>query len=383
MNKAALSLWLATATLAPLASAQSRAPAPVPAPSAPAAAPGDPNLPNVEDAMLVPVDPPKHVIQSWQEALGLVRSRSVPYRTALAQIDFARARSREALSVALPQLASGLGNTYVRYELLRGDGPTIRGTESLPEPKVQWGAGLSLRVPVFAPKAWYDRGTAEQAIDYAKISAKEAERQVVASVADTIVSAVTAERLSDVSRESLRSALATLDLNRRRSALGASSALDVLRAEGEVQTARAQVVTADELLRRARESLGLALGFSDDWGVNPDVHLDQLGADARATCQQETSVNKRSDVQAATANLRVVERAKGSVDWAFWPTVDAGVQLPIQPPSLPDGAPYVLDRWREPQLAPLRRRPPLRSVGRGGGERPYRARAAQRHAAPR
>ncbi|HWP06771.1 MAG TPA: TolC family protein [Polyangiaceae bacterium] len=349
MKKAALTLWLATATLAPVAGAQTQAPkppvpaqapAPVPGAAAPPASAGasgrdaDPTLPNVEDPMLAPSPPPQHVLQSWREALGLVRSRSVPYRTALAQIDVARAKSREALAASLPTLQSTAFNTYARYEILRGTGINYNvvppAVVSLPDPPVTLGAGLTLNVPLFAPKAWYDRGTAERAIDYAALNSKEAERQVVASLADTIVAAVTAERLADVTRVSLQSALSTLDLNRRRSALGASSSLDVLRAEGEVQTARAQVVTANETLLRARESLGLALGYSEGWAVNPEVHLDALGADARATCRQEADVSKRSDVRAAAANVGLVERAKGSVDWAFWPTLTANSVLQTQ-----------------------------------------------------
>lgn len=343
MNKAALSLWLATAALAPVASAQTPPPAitprgaapaqpassaPVAAPAAPAAAPADPTLPKVEDPMLEPSPPPQHVLNTWQEAIGLVRSRSVPYRTALAQIDVARARSRQALAYALPTLQSTVFNTLARYELLQGRGTTFNEQGQpertlLPDPNPVLQAGVTLNVPVFAPKAWYDRGTANRAIDYQTLNSKEAERQVIASVADTIVAAVTAERLADVTKESLSAALSTLDLNRRRSALGASSSLDVLRAEQEVQLSRAQVVTASEALLRARESLGLALGFSEGWGVNADVRLDALGADARKTCRQETDVSKRADVRAAAANVELVDRQKGSVEWAFWPTVNA------------------------------------------------------------
>jgi outer membrane protein TolC len=143
---------------------------------------------------------------------------------------------------------------------------------------------------------------------------------------------VTAERLADVTRESLRAALSTLDLTKRRATLGASSALDVLRAEGEVQTARGQLVTADETLRRARESLGLVLGYPEGWGVRTDIHLDELAADARASCQTQKDVNSRSDVRAASANLHVVERAKGSVDWAYWPTVNGYAQFQYTDP---------------------------------------------------
>jgi multidrug efflux system outer membrane protein len=332
MKKAALPLWLATIALSPLASAQ----APTPTPGAPgtpaAAAPAEPTLPNVEDPMLVPAPPAPHVLQSWREAIGLLRSRSTSLRTQLAQVEVARARSREAMSAYLPQLGTALGSTFVRYEILRNTinepAPTLANPRAttpvtLPDPAVNWGAGLLLRIPVFAPKAWYDKGTADQNIDLQKLNTKEIERQVVASVADTIVTAVTAERLAEVSRVSLKSALSTLDLNKRRASLGASSALDVLRAEGDVQTSRALVISTDEGLIRAREALGLALGSPEGYGVTPDIHLDALADDARASCHAERDVAQRSDVRAATANLHVVERTKGSVDWAFWPTLDA------------------------------------------------------------
>ena len=55
---------------------------------------------------------------------------------------------------------------------------------------------------------------------------------------------ITAERLSEVSRVSLRFALSTADLTRRRAELGASNQVDVLRAEQEV--ARSQSKLANE-----------------------------------------------------------------------------------------------------------------------------------------
>jgi multidrug efflux system outer membrane protein len=343
MKTAALSLWLATSALASVALAQapSAAPAaPSPAPSATTAAPDQPALPNVEDPMLDPVPPPAHTLTSWREALSLLRSRNTQLRAQIAQVDVARARSREALAYALPTLGTALGSTFIRSELLRntvhvtnygvtpaGTVTATAGTADVPNPATTWGAGAVLNVPIFAPKAWYDKRTADQVIEVEQLSTLEAQRQVVGAVADSIVTTVTAERLADVTRESLRAALSTLDLTKRRATLGASSALDVLRAEGEVQTARGQLVTADETLRRARESLGLALGYAEGWGVQSDIRLDELAADARASCRTQSDVSQRADVRAQSANLHVSERAKGSVDWAYWPTANAYTQF--------------------------------------------------------
>ncbi len=354
MKKAVLPLWLATFALSPLASAQ--APAPAPAPStARATAPAEPTLPNIEDAMLAPPPAPTHLVTSWHEALELLRSRSTQLRVQLAQVDVARARSREALSAALPQLSTALGSTFIREELLThrvaGTPNVVTGTDAagnqtfsvaptstrLPDPNPGLGAGLLLRVPVFYPKVWYDRGTAEDAIETEKLNTKEVEREVIAAVADTIVNAVTAEHLAESTRVNLKSSLSTLDLTRRRSSLGASSALDVLRAEGDVQTARSQVVAADENMLEAREALGLALGSPEGWGVTEDIHLDALTNDARASCRQESDIRKRSDVRAAAAALHVAERGPGSIDWAFWPTLDAVSQLTYSNGTLANG----------------------------------------------
>jgi multidrug efflux system outer membrane protein len=177
------------------------------------------------------------------------------------------------------------------------------------------------------PQAWYDHGTAKRAIETTRLEQHEVERQVVAAVADAIVNAVTGERLAEVTRVSLRSALSTLDLNKRRAALGASSTLDVLRAEQEVERARLQVVTADESLLRTRESLGEALGSSEPWGVRPEIRLDTLGKDARTSCKQVGNVQERPDILAAKSNVDLVARQKGSVDWSFWPTVAATSDL--------------------------------------------------------
>jgi multidrug efflux system outer membrane protein len=373
MKKAALPLWLATSLLSPISLGQTAPaptpprpapaaptpPRPAPAPTAPAkpgiapattTTPGspaveltEPTLPNVEDAMLAPPPNAAHVLGSWREALALLRSKSPSLRTSLAQVDVARARARQAMAASLPTLAVGGGNTFISHEFIRGDVPvpnfqrlTIE-TRRMPDPPTTWGAGVNLRVPVFVPQAWYDKGTADDAIDYAKLNTKEAERQVVAGVADTIVVAVASEKVAEVSRVSLKNALSTLDLNKRRAALGASSALDVLRAEEEVQRARGQVVVADEGLIRAREALGLALGTADSWSVTPNIKLDALADDARASCRAEPDISRRTDVKAATANLRLAERQKGSVDWAYWPTVEAGSTFAYARNDFPSG----------------------------------------------
>jgi outer membrane protein TolC len=305
-----------------------------PAPPAPAAEPVGPNLPTIADPMLDPLPAPKRTLTSWQQALKLVRTRSTNLRSTLAQVKQATGVARQALSRALPTLTA---QASVNRHLLFGEGPVppfdqfpLR-TGSIPEPATTWQAGLAFRAPLFAPRVWHDTATAREAIEAAKLSGAEVERLLLGSVAEAIVSVVTAERLLEVSRVSLSSALSTLDLNKRRAQLGAATALDVLRVEQEVALARAQILNTAEGLLRAREALGLALGTTESWGVTPRIQLDALANDAANTCRLEQSIDARPDVRAARANASIARRNVESVDYDYYPTLDFVSNLNYSP----------------------------------------------------
>jgi outer membrane protein TolC len=82
------------------------------------------------------------------------------------------------------------------------------------------------------------------------------------------------------------------------------------------------VVQADETVRRAREALGMALGFPDAWGVAPHIKVDGLAADAKSVCSPVTDPELRSDVRAAKLNVEVSERGAESVKLGLAPTLD-------------------------------------------------------------
>ncbi len=274
--------------------------------------------------MLEPIEVPTQVLGSWRQALALVQVRSTSIAVAQARIAEANARSRLALAGSLPEIsASG----SVRRSLLFSTGTNIDSTGvrpnvRLPSPATVWDAGVSLRQPLLDLRTWYDISTSRTAVEAATVSAEDAERLALGALADTIVTVITAERLADVSRVSLRSNLSTLDLTQRRTRLGAASAVDVLRAEQEVASNRADVVQADESVRRARESLGMALGYSDAWGVAANIKVDGLAADAQSVCAPISDPEQRSDVRAAKLNVEVNERSASSVGYSYAPAID-------------------------------------------------------------
>jgi outer membrane protein TolC len=236
----------------------------------------------------------------------------------------ASARADAALTRAYPTLnASGSVQQHLLFGTgtnLTADGPQIN--VAIPDPSTLWSARLSLRQPLLNLQTWHDVETSKVATRAAQYRSEDVERVVLANVAATIVTVVTAERLAEVSRVSLRSSLSTLDLTRRRARLGASSAVDVLRAEQEVSLNRAQVVGANESLNRAREALGMALGYSTPWGVTPEIRLDQLGEDAKAVCRPVTGVDQRADILAAQTDVEVARRNTDATNYQLAPTVD-------------------------------------------------------------
>jgi outer membrane protein TolC len=286
--------------------------------------PATPKLPEISDPMLEPVTPPPDILQSWQQALRMVRSRSTSLASSLKQVELASAQARAAVVRLYPKLTA---TGTVQQHLLLGKGMNITddGVDTnvdIPDPSLLWNGKISLRQPLLDLGTSYDVATAKVARRAAQHRAEDVERIVLANVADTIVAVVTAERLAEVSRVSLQSSLSTLDLTRRRVRLGAGSAVDVLRAEQEVTLNRAQVVSANESLRRAREALGMALGYPKPWGVTSNLRLDQLGEDAKRVCSPVTDLSQRADIRAAKTEIEVAERNTKSTDYQLAPTID-------------------------------------------------------------
>ncbi len=340
MPKRSLGLWFfflsQTALAQPAPAAAPAAPKParplapaaaaeVPAAAAPVVAPAEPELPQVTDDMLAPVPPATNVLQNWRDALRLLRQNSSTLRTLEAQQDVARAQARQALAPALPSVT---GTGAISHQLLKGEAARPNPTTlmldrvTVPDPATTWQAGINLRVPLLDLSTWHDRGTALRQIEVSRLNSKAAERLSIAAVADAVVSAVTAERLAEVSRVSLESVLSTLDLTKRRAALGAASTIDVLRVEQEASLSRGQVVAANDGVLRARESLGAALGSAEPFGVTPSIRLDELANDAKTSCRP-ADVLARSDVRAAEASVGVAKRNEEGVSKTYWPTVDA------------------------------------------------------------
>ncbi|WP_437640968.1 TolC family protein [Sorangium sp. So ce854] len=314
----------------------------------PAAPPATPALQRIEvnDPALAPVPPPARTLASWNEARAVIDQRSADLVIAVQEIARAEGIARRALAAALPSL-DARGNLTHR---LAGDQTTVGvppgqdpGPVGVPPGQDPTGpsasrsdlfptsasASLTLSQPILAPRAWYGIGTANLSVEVAKLSLEDRRRVTIGAVADAVVSIITAERVSEVNRVGLRSALERLELTRRRERLGTGTKLDVVRAEQDVALARATLVTGDESLRRAREALGAVLGERGEVGVPPTFSLNGIAAEMRSQCAEGRS-DQRADVRAARAELEIAERNLTDAKLAFAPYAELSSTLQTQ-----------------------------------------------------
>jgi outer membrane protein TolC len=291
-----------------------------------------PPPPSVDDPMLAAAPPATRNIASWEQALQFVRSRSTDLRSAYAQVTQAEADSRTALAGALPSLnatGSATHNFLVKETSSNIIGSSISGTNVSPARNL-FNGSLTLDQALFAPRTWYAVGTAHKNEDLARMSVEDVKRQIAQSVANALITVVTTERIAELNRVGFRSALERLEITNRKKALGAATGLDVVRARQDVETARAPLVSGDEDLRKAREALGLALGFSEPIGVDRAISLDGIEKSAQTACHPAKSIDERADIAAAHAQVTVAERGIGDAKYRYSPTVSARSTLNYQ-----------------------------------------------------
>jgi multidrug efflux system outer membrane protein len=308
--------WPATAAAQNAPRAQAAAPR-----SGPSAAPADDVVvaPEVSDSMLSPVETAPRVVRTWEEALTLIRTRSPDYITGAETIRRAEAQKRIALATVLPTL-NGQGS--YTHQFLTKDfviGPVK--IES-PPPNV-WAAGATLSVPIVNARGLYGVATANRNIEAAKLSFKDQRREITTTVVNAMLASLTAERVAELNRVGLRSALERLSLTESRLKFGQGTELDHDRALQDVAAARAQLISGDESLRQAREELGRALGLSAGLGVPRNLDLEEFERAVARTCHLNEDLERRPDVAAARKRVEVADRAITDAELEIAPTLSA------------------------------------------------------------
>jgi outer membrane protein TolC len=336
---------------------------PATAAAAPEAQATQPRPIEIDDPLLAPAPRASRVLKDWREALALLSARSLDMQIAAQEIERAEGLSRQALARALPTVTA-IGS--IRQDLIRYEGTepvvaaipiTITGPNGPIQTSIPVDTGQRVKVvppfgrsatasisasqPILAPRAWHSIKTAGMQADVARQQLSDRRRTQLGAVANAIVAVVTAERVSEISRVGLRSALERLELTERRLRLGTGTRLDSVRAEQDVASARATLISGDESLRQAQEALGLVLGSTDAYGVPPSISLNEIEQTVQTICTPG-GVNQRPDVAAARTELRIAERHVTEVRLGFLPTAEVSTTAAISTlePQIGPSRPY-------------------------------------------
>jgi outer membrane protein TolC len=251
----------------------------------------------------------------------------------------ARARAGEAAGVARQAAAALLPTLTATGVWLRNSGEARISLRDLlplppgataPQPVViQAGESLTatgaLRVPIAAPNAWYDLGSARDAARAAERSADASRLQLRAAFAQAAHAAraleevvLAADRARETSADHARSA-------ERRVAAGTAAPLDHLRARTDLVARESEAVLARSELARARLGLGVLLGRRRPVRVLVEPPTEPSAADADVPALVADALAHRPELAARRAQLDAAEDGVRSARARLLPQLSATV----------------------------------------------------------
>jgi outer membrane protein TolC len=269
---------------------------------------------------------------TFEEAVKRAMARAPAAAIAADEIARVDGLLGQARSGSLPQLgATGSWTRLDHARVQRAPGQPDR----LVTPETQRQAAATLAVPVFAPSRWATWVVAAKTLDLAKVSELDVRRQVALAAARAYLGVIAGRRAVEVSRSSVELARARAEFSRARLEGGVGNAIDEARAEQVLAAGEAQLESAQTLLARAREALGLSTGADGplDAAADPDLAMPAGAAPG--------GEERRSDVAAAQARLDALAAA-ARWSWTDWlpsllATASGLHQAPAISPSQPEG----------------------------------------------
>ncbi|HET9627340.1 MAG TPA: TolC family protein [Kofleriaceae bacterium] len=278
-------------------------PAAQPAPAANEGAEPPFNQPEISDPMLAPPEAAPAELRSWDDAIARLR-HAPDYLTSVQNVERALAQRRIALAAVLPTLTAQGSYTHNFNTLAIPLGDMV-----LEEPPATvFQASGTLAWNVLNPRGLYGVGTADLNVEVARLSLADRRRVLASAAVSAMLSTLAAARVTEIDRVSLRSALERLALTQTRLKFARGTELDVDRAQQDVASARAQVISGDEQLRQAREALGQALGSATPIATTADLELAGFEHAIAQSCRLDKTVEQRADIVAARARVSLAER---------------------------------------------------------------------------
>jgi cobalt-zinc-cadmium efflux system outer membrane protein len=223
----------------------------------------------------------------------------------------AQALLDQARAVFRPLVGGTVGTTIL--DEARGFDDTIF------VPRTQTLFNATVSYPLLAAARWAAKNQAADRVGTARISAEETRRQVATTAALAYLAVLAAHHQREIAVRNRDTAGVLEDYARTRLEAGQGSRLNHVRSAQELASAEGFVHSAELLVRRAQEALGVAV-FADgplDAHGEPELLL------ASSPTMEETWLDRRPDVRLFAAELKAAERVAADT-WKSWlPTATA------------------------------------------------------------
>lgn len=247
--------------------------------------------------------------------LALENNRDL--RQSLLNIEAARAQYQITRADRLPTLdAQGTGTR----QRVPGDLNTT-GTSGV-QSSYQAGVGLTaFEIDLFGRVRSLSDAALQEFLA-TEANARSAQISLVAEVIQAYVARDSAQRRLDVTRQTLASREASLELIVKRRQAGTATALDYQEALGLTEQSRAELERMDREVRQAGNALGLLVGIRD---LSP--YLPARTADAPMLVQEIAAgapsdlLENRPDILAAERQLQARNASIGAARAAFFPSI--------------------------------------------------------------
>jgi outer membrane protein TolC len=228
-----------------------------------------------------------HALEPLQTFLEGARTASTDNRKALATERQRGEEAQESLGSVLPSLSASA--TALRNE--REVSLTVNGNELNIQPRNQGYGSASVSIPLVDLAGWAHYSAARSMAKAARESTRATRLTTEGRVAYAYFQLVGARSLSRARVRSLATSEQNLDLTRSRRAAGTATALDVARAEAEVESVRQKLADANLAAALARRTLltltGVEAGedggeLSDALRAEPPLAWWRTSAEAEA-----------------------------------------------------------------------------------------------------
>jgi multidrug efflux system outer membrane protein len=250
--------------------------------------------------------------------LALANNRD--FRVAILNVEQSRAQYRITRSASFPTIDGSGSYTRQYASATSGQGTTSTGTGL----SQQWSASLgttAYEVDLFGRVRSLNRQALEKylATDDAR---RSAQISVVAEVANQYFTLRQAEEQLQLARQTLQAVQESYDLNKATFDAGASNELDLRTAEGQVQTAKINVLTYERQIAQAENYLVLLVGqpLPSDLPAPQPFNATDILEEIPAGLPSDL-LGRRPDILEAEHTLKAANANIGAARAAFFPTI--------------------------------------------------------------